>query len=571
MFHPDHIIDLVFNQTEKEKDFYNSVRYTSLFIISIISIFVALCFVFIVTIDNDWKSFGVLVGATLAISGNFLFLIKNKKSKLPYFIYLTTALLTLVFSYYLRPAADSIMMWFLILPVLSLSMFYEKHTKLMLAIISIFVFTCVFIPFSFSPQYSAIAKISFVFCYLCIYILFYIFFHIQKIKTEVIEKHLIEAELAYNQKGEFISKLSHQIRTPLYNIFGVGDLLNETNLTDKQKELLENLYSSAKNLVSVVNSIDKVSEMTIDTSAIENNEFNLLNAINSVLEMFGKNKQEKIEFIFTHKFVNNKVLGNPIATRQIIQNIIEFFLRNRVEHHSALRIEIDASSSFTIDLTILIDINISIGFNNIQAAILEQTSEDIVKNYLDLSLSESLIKANGGNIWVNKKNNKFYIEFSLIFLDAKTIEVEKSNKKPIFEDKTIKTIEPVQLSEANILLVEDNMINQKIMVLSLKKVVKSIEIANNGKEALEKFGSTRYDMILMDIQMPVMDGIKTTKKIREIEIGTNSRIPIVAITANTLAGDREECLLAGMDDYVSKPFKIEDIVTKMKHLLSISK
>ena len=118
------------------------------------------------------------------------------------------------------------------------------------------------------------------------------------------------------------------------------------------------------------------------------------------------------------------------------------------------------------------------------------------------------------------------------------------------------------------LLVEDNLINQKIVLLSLKKSVKTVDIANNGKEALDKFGSVKYDIILMDIQMPIMNGIVTTKKIRNIEKSTNTHTPIIAITANALLGDKEECLAAGMDDYISKPFQIETLITKMEQQLA---
>ena len=120
---------------------------------------------------------------------------------------------------------------------------------------------------------------------------------------------------------------------------------------------------------------------------------------------------------------------------------------------------------------------------------------------------------------------------------------------------------------ANILLVEDNAINQKIIILSLKNMVKNIDIANNGKDALDKFGTSKYDLILMDIQMPVINGIVATKKIRELEATSNTQTPIIAITANALSGDKETCLAAGMNDYISKPFQVEVLVNKMKALL----
>ena len=118
---------------------------------------------------------------------------------------------------------------------------------------------------------------------------------------------------------------------------------------------------------------------------------------------------------------------------------------------------------------------------------------------------------------------------------------------------------------------EDNLINQKIVLLSLKKLVKNIDVAVNGKEALDKFGTSKYDIILMDVQMPIMNGYTAAKKIREIEASTNSHTPIIAITANALMGDREECLAAGMDDYISKPFQIEVLIQKMRNLLEANR
>ncbi len=120
----------------------------------------------------------------------------------------------------------------------------------------------------------------------------------------------------------------------------------------------------------------------------------------------------------------------------------------------------------------------------------------------------------------------------------------------------------------NILLVEDNFSNQQIIMLYIKNDVKKIDVAYNGKEALDKFGKAKYDLILMDVQMPIMDGLKATQKIREIEKSTNTHTPIIAVTANAFPEDRERCMTAGMDDYISKPFQPEDLLSKIKHHLS---
>ena len=126
----------------------------------------------------------------------------------------------------------------------------------------------------------------------------------------------------------------------------------------------------------------------------------------------------------------------------------------------------------------------------------------------------------------------------------------------------------VELSDASILLVEDNFSNQQIICLYLKNEVKSIDIAFNGKEAIDKFGTAKYDLILMDVQMPVMDGFKATQKIRELERTTNTRVPIIAVTANAFPEDKERCLAVGMDDYISKPFQPEDLLKKIKQYLN---
>jgi CheY-like chemotaxis protein len=132
----------------------------------------------------------------------------------------------------------------------------------------------------------------------------------------------------------------------------------------------------------------------------------------------------------------------------------------------------------------------------------------------------------------------------------------------MLKDKTHK-----ELKEIKILLVEDNLINQKITLLTLCPLVNSIDTALNGKEAIDKFESTNYDLILMDIQMPVMNGLETSEKIRALESTTNSHVPIIAITANAMIGDREKCLSAGIDDYISKPFLPAVLIDKIKKII----
>jgi CheY-like chemotaxis protein len=195
-----------------------------------------------------------------------------------------------------------------------------------------------------------------------------------------------------------------------------------------------------------------------------------------------------------------------------------------------------------------------------------QTKSDLQKSYLNFSIARKIVQFYHGNFEVRSKNHTTNINLAFLLSNDKT---QKEVKEETQDDQIIQLQTSQNLEDANILLVEDNSINQKIVLLSLKNKVKNIEVANNGKEALNKFGTTKYDLILMDIQMPVMNGIVATKKIRELESSTNTHTPIIAITANALSGDKESCLAAGMNEYISKPFEVEILLQKMRNLLTI--
>jgi len=185
--------------------------------------------------------------------------------------------------------------------------------------------------------------------------------------------------------------------------------------------------------------------------------------------------------------------------------------------------------------------------------------------FIDFTIAKKIIEYYGGDLKIETLNGLTTLKFGFT-LKKGTF----GTPKPEIDKDTAQLIQSknkVELKNANILLVEDNAINQKIIILSLKNVVKSIDIANNGKDALDKFGTSKYDLILMDIQMPVINGIVATKKIRELESTSNTQTPIIAITANALSGDKETCLAAGMNDYISKPFQVEVLVNKMRALL----
>ena len=182
----------------------------------------------------------------------------------------------------------------------------------------------------------------------------------------------------------------------------------------------------------------------------------------------------------------------------------------------------------------------------------------------NLANAFNLLLQSESGLTARQENRNASIAFFLDFAKDPT----RTRLDPAGAGGEAETAKGIELKQARILLVEDNEINQKIGLLSISKHVRSIDVARNGEEAIQLFKLKEYDLILMDIMMPVMDGLTATKKIREMESSGHSHIPIIAITANALEGDRENCLAAGADNYIAKPFSADILLTIMKELLS---
>jgi CheY-like chemotaxis protein len=340
-------------------------------------------------------------------------------------------------------------------------------------------------------------------------------------------------------------------------------MLNDTHLNLRQKDWMETILASAGNLVNVVNMIASRAASTglIDTKPASI-AFNLQTLLNNTIQLFvgqseGYNIGLKPNIDTTHILE-----GDPILIKQIFLTLIEAIIKNKkVEKINIIisyRVRQETERMFNATFDIRASGRLDFDLKNENA------------DMLNYSISSKLIATQGNQLTVTYDQNYTIFNFTLPFKKA-TAEPKEYTTTLTEPDEIapMSASQTVDLKEAKILLVEDNPINQKIVILSIQKLVKNIEVANNGQEALDKFIDTKYDIILMDIQMPVMDGIQATKKIRETEI--DRRIvptPIIAITANALAGDREHCLAAGMDEYISKPFQVEVLIGKMKTLLT---
>jgi len=378
-----------------------------------------------------------------------------------------------------------------------------------------------------------------------------------------LEKQLLiakkEAEQATVSKSLFLANMSHEIRTPLNAMLGFTDLLESTSLNQQQKEYLNIIDSSGKNLLTIINDILDFSKIEAGMLSIEHVPFSLQQLIHSVYTMFYTKAQSKnIKLsISVDPHLPSLVSGDPTRLNQILINLLGNAIKFTQQGSVNIDCEILQRSTEKIEIKISVkDTGIGIAPQKITEIFdrFTQAESNTNRNFggtgLGLSIAKKLIELQGGSISVNSelgKGSEFY------FTIAYTIADEKEYKPT--EDSLQK--EQKIFAGKKVLIVEDNVVNQKLASIHLNNEGFLVEIAENGQEAVNKLKENKYDIILMDIQMPILDGYQATKKIRrEMNITT----PIIAMTANAMAGELENCTAAGMDDYITKPFKAESLM-----------
>jgi len=451
-------------------------------------------------------------------------------------------------------------LFILIFPVISLILTGQRRgillSFILLALLILMDLTGI------APKQNIFIKLIFVAIY--VLILFFIYFLIDSnfrlVKQETLKYEQVLKEI--HDTNGFISSLSHQLRTSLSNIILVNNLIYKWELNQQQKDLIDTLKASTNNLVEAVDKIVTITHpdfVRLKGSLIS---FNLTNTLNSLVHLYSGRKDLHFN-LKVSPIIQNYLIGDPIKIKQIFLNLIQSILYSPPDFLiQDILVKVTPDHETKKDILILFSIETCLK----KAKSITSLSTDSLSvpglSSADLINTQKLIGQSGGILNIEHKGALTIYSFILGFQkDSQRIIEETPEEIMVEETKSIR------LQDANVLLVEDNQINQKIVTLSLRNMVKNIEIANNGKEALDKFEMSKYDIILMDIQMPVMDGIVAAKKIREIESGTSMQTPIIAITANALSGDREDCLAVGMNDYISKPFQVEVLIQKMKALL----
>ncbi len=387
----------------------------------------------------------------------------------------------------------------------------------------------------------------------------------QNKKLEIANK---EIRRSSKMKEIFLANTSHEIRTPLNAILGFTNLLLNTNLDSSQRRYIENIKASGNNLLVVINDILDFSKIESGKLSLEQIEFNFKNLIHHTLSTLLVKAAEKNIDIKSNiaPEVPDIIIGDPVRLNQILINLLGNAIKFTGENGKIkLTINVGSSPENYIKLLFKVEDN-GIGImpdklNKIFQSF-TQGESDIARRYggtgLGLSIVKQLITMQNGDINVESKVGKGTTFTFYVILKGADKDAAKQNKS------LNKNVISKGADNMNILLVEDNLINQQLAFDTLKSWNSTIKIdlANNGKVALEKVKNTDYNLILMDIQMPVMDGIEATREIRKLS-EPKCNTPIMAMTAHALKTEKENCFKIGMNEYISKPFDPQDLFSKI--------
>jgi len=385
----------------------------------------------------------------------------------------------------------------------------------------------------------------------------------------LLQKAKQRAEEANRSKSEFLANMSHEIRTPMNGIIGTLGLLDDTVLSKEQKDHLCVIHRSSDYLLQLINDILDLSKVEAGKLSFEAIPFDLKRLMEHIRTNMSVQIKNTVDFqINWHADVSPYVKADPSRIRQILFNLLSNAAKFTKDGYIRISIDLLEKNKNQSKLRIVVeDTGIGISEEKLSHVFdkFSQADESTTRRYggsgLGLAISHSLVDRMGGKIGVESSLGKGSIFWFTLSVEQSTAESVAENK---YADEIEIDISNTSFHGTHILLVEDNPVNKMVATKILTLYDCQVTHAWNGKEAVELRSKQKFDLILMDCQMPEMDGFEATRAIRELEARNKDiATPIIALTANALKGDRKKCLQAGMDDFISKPIRKEVLASVM--------
>jgi two-component system, sensor histidine kinase len=389
-------------------------------------------------------------------------------------------------------------------------------------------------------------------------------------RTTELEQAMQGAVVATHAKSEFLANMSHELRTPMNGLLGMLDLVLDGPIAGEERENVEIAQRCAYSLLGLLNDILDLSKIEAGRMQLERVPCHVREVIEECLRPQSAKAQQKgitLQYVCTSG-AGLTVTGDPLRLRQVLNNLVS----NAIKFTDAGTVRVTQSSTRPVDGRTLLSIEVSDTGAGIPADKLAlifdkftQADSSISRKFggtgLGLAITRKLIELQGGTIRVESelgKGSKFTVEIPFDVIARETAAAAPAVRQ-------VAAAAPAS-GNARLLLVEDNAINQRVVLAMLRKKGYTLDVANNGQEALEQMEANEpYDLILMDVQMPVLDGLETTRAIRAD--GRWNDLPIIAMTAHAMTGDKERCLSAGMDAYLTKPLKAPQLIDTIEKFL----